>query len=232
MDRSQYYKAWWRYSTSGAYRRAERITFWVAIAGGAVTYKWPHAVGVMTHLLWAIPLAVFAGTLVIGLIVAPYALHHKEENSWIKTNRALREKRARENRTLKKKLGECERKVYDKEKELEFKETIAHCVRIGEELDTVLHDRKVDLTSDEATKRFDAWRALTSAELEDRKGFHAITAVFRKRTEDEPAKVDPAEKAAEAYEAGVSPWRLELSRILRLRLDRLADLAHPGKETE
>jgi hypothetical protein len=63
----------------GGWRITEIVSFLLLIAGTLANLTYPDWWASMNDLLWALPLAVFIGTIVVGFLVAPYAIYDNKQ---------------------------------------------------------------------------------------------------------------------------------------------------------
>lgn len=68
-------------ASRSAWGTTGRIALLLALAGGALAYFVPQISGLMSILVWAIPLGVLLVVFLIGLAYAPYSIYKEEKNA-------------------------------------------------------------------------------------------------------------------------------------------------------
>ena len=75
---------WWtvvRSACTGAWGVMGLVAEVLAIAVGLIAWKWPRKEPAMKNLPWAIPLCVFAILLVLMLLIVPYTMHARDQET-------------------------------------------------------------------------------------------------------------------------------------------------------
>ncbi|MFQ5663959.1 MAG: hypothetical protein ACE5HL_09020 [Terriglobia bacterium] len=79
MSLAQFYWECLRRAGRAAWGTTGKIALAIALVGGAIAYFAPQFSGLMSILVWAIPLAVFLAVFFIGLVQAPHSIYEEAD---------------------------------------------------------------------------------------------------------------------------------------------------------